>query len=154
MALGLHNLRPAKGARKKRKRVGRGDASGHGTYSGRGMKGQRARSGGKGGLKLKGFKQRIQQTPKLRGFKSYKPKMETVNLRDLELKFKDGDVVNPQKLVEVNLIKDTRSGVKILGDGKLTKKLVVRANAFSKSAERGIVEAGGRIELISEEMKK
>lgn len=154
MALGLHNLRPAKGARKKRKRVGRGNASGHGTYSGRGMKGQRARSGGKGGLKLKGFKQRIQQTPKLRGFKSYKPKMETVNLRDLELKFKDGDVVNPQKLVEVNLIKDTRSGVKILGDGKLTKKLVVRANAFSKSAERGIVEAGGRIELISEEMKK
>lgn len=105
-------------------------------------------------MKLKGFKRQIQQVPKKRGFKSYKPKMETVNLRDLELKFSAGAVIDPQKLVEANLIKDTKKGVKILGDGKLSKKLTVRADAFSKSAESGIVEAGGTIELISKEKTK
>jgi len=149
MSIGLHNLKPALGSRKKRKRVGRGNSSGHGTYSTRGLKGQRSRSGGKSGLKLKGFQRQIQQIPKKRGFKPHKPKMETVNLRDLEAKFKDGDIVTSEKLVEVNLIKDAKNGVKVLGDGKLSKKLIVKVDGFSKSAGRGIVEAGGSMELIA-----
>ena len=148
MAIGLHNLSPAKGSRRKKKRVGRGNASGHGTYSTRGLKGQRSRSGGKSGLKLRGFKQRIKQTPKLRGFKSKNIPMETVNLRDLDLKFSNGGVVTPDELVKMNLIKDTKNGVKVLGDGKLTKKLTVKVNAFSKSAESDIIDAGGKVELI------
>ncbi|PIY78798.1 MAG: 50S ribosomal protein L15, partial [Parcubacteria group bacterium CG_4_10_14_0_8_um_filter_35_7] len=88
MSLSLHNLKSRK--RKKRKRVGRGNASGHGTYSGRGLKGQKSRSGGKKGLKLKGFKVIIQNIPKTRGFKSIHPKMEIVNTGDLEKKFKEG----------------------------------------------------------------
>lgn len=149
MALGLHNLRPARGAKKKRKRVGRGNSSGHGTYSGRGIKGQRARSGGKKGLKLKGFKPRIQQTPKLRGFKARNVKFEVVNLRDLDLRFSEGDLVTPKEMFEVGLIKDVRKRVKILGDGKLMKKLTVKAQGFSKSASDGIVKAGGSVELIT-----
>lgn len=148
MSLGLHNLRPKVGSRKKKKRVGRGNASGHGTYSGRGQKGQRSRSGGKKGLKLKGFKQRIQQTPKLRGFKARNVKFEVVNLRDLDLRFSEGDLVTPKEMLKSGLIKDVRRGVKILGDGKLTRKLTVRANHFSKSAKDGIIEAGGEVELI------
>ncbi len=148
MSLGLHNLKPAAGSRKKSKRVGRGNASGHGTYSGRGMKGQRSRSGGKKGLKVRGFKKNFQQIPKKRGFKSYRPKMAVVNLLDLESKFDNGDAVDSKKLVAVNLIKDAKNGVKILGDGKITKKLTVQANAFSESARRGIMEAGGTVELI------
>ena len=154
MSLGLHNLKPASGSRKKRKRVGRGNASGHGTYSTRGLKGQRSRSGGKSGLKLRGFKQRIKQTPKLRGFKSKNIPMEIANLRDLDLKFSDGSVVTPKELMKANLIKDTKFGVKILGDGKLTKKLTVKASCFSKKAKDGIIEAGGKVELIETKVAK
>ena len=154
MALGLHNLKPKAGSRRKRKRVGRGNASGHGTYSGRGMKGQRSRSGGKSGLKLKGFKQRIQQTPKLRGFKSRNIPFEVVNLRDLDLKFSEGDVVTPRAMLRAGLIKDIKRGVKVLGDGKLLKKMTVRAEHFSKSGKDGIIEAGGSVELVSKERVK
>lgn len=149
MALGLHNLKPARGSRKKKKRVGRGNASGHGTYSTRGQKGQRSRSGGKSGLKIQGMKQRVQKIPKLRGFKSRNVPMEIVNLRDLDLKFSEGDVVTPRAMLKVGLIKDIKRGVKILGDGKLGKKLTVRANHFSESAKDGIINAGGEVELIA-----
>lgn len=148
MAIGLHNLKLAPGARKKRKRVGRGNASGHGTYSGRGLKGQKARSGGKSRLKFRGFRKQLQQTPKVHGFKSHRPKMEIVNLRTLELKFQSGEAIDAEKLAAKNLVKDAKSVIKILGEGKLTKKLTVRANAFSESARRGIMEAGGTAEIV------
>jgi len=149
MSLGLHNLRPGRGSRKKRKRVGRGNASGHGTYSTRGQKGQRSRSGGKSGLKIQGMKQRVQKIPKLRGFKSRNVSMEVINLRDLDSKFSEGDAVTPRAMFKVGLIKDIKGGVKVLGDGKLGKKLTVRANHFSRSAKDAIIDAGGEVELVT-----
>ncbi len=145
--LALHNLKIAQGSRKKTKRVGRGNASGHGTYSTRGLKGQKSRSGGKGGLKRKGLMQLLKSKPKIGGFKSLKPKMVTVNLRQLEENFEAGELVNAKKLIAKNLIKDNRTGVKILADGKLTKKLTVAADSFSKSAKKAIMEVGGQVQL-------
>lgn len=159
--LSLHNLKINKKARSKPKRRGRGDASGRGTYSGRGLKGQRSRSGGKSGLKRRGLKQLLQSKPKLGGFKSLKPKMAIINLDQLEKSFETGELVNPKKLIAKFLIKRSKSGVKILGNGKLTKKLTVTANSFSEVAKKAIIEAGGTAELIvkpskakSKKMKK
>ena len=128
MTLKLHNLKPAKGAKKRKKRVGRGNASGRGTYATRGLKGQRSRSGGKGGLKLRGMKANIQNIPKLGGFKSLKPKLKIINLKDLEKTFKDKEVITAAKLIEKGLLKNTKPGVKILGMCKISKKLTVRVD--------------------------
>jgi large subunit ribosomal protein L15 len=122
MSLGLHNLKSSKGATKKKKRVGRGNASGHGTYSTRGIKGQRSRSGGKGGLKRLGLKQVILATPKRKGFTSNRPNNQAVNLSELNDKFKEGALVNPQSLLKAGLIKDATLPVKILGNGELKVK--------------------------------
>jgi len=148
MALKLHNLKPAKGSKKKKKRVGRGDSSGHGSYSTRGLKGQRSRSGGKGGLKLKGLKMNIQSTPKLPGFKSLKPKLEIVNLKDLEKNFEKSDIITAGKLVEKDLIKTGKNGVKVLGVGKINKALTVKVNKVSKTAQEAIEKAGGTVVLL------
>lgn len=131
--LNLSNIKKA--GTKKKKRVGRGDSSGSGTYSGRGQKGQRSRSGGRGGLKLKGLKETVSKLPKTRGFKSGRPSPGVVNIADLERKHEDGDRVR-------------LPGIKVLGQGKLTKKLDVAAAAFSKSAEGAIIKAGGKITRI------
>lgn len=154
MALTLYNLKPASGAKKKKTRVGRGNASGLGTYSGRGAKGQKARSGGKKGLKLFGLKTDIQRTPKLGGFLSIRPKLEIVNLDDLEKNFKDNDIINPELLKEKGLIKNIKVGVKILGQGKLTKKLVVKVNKISASAKDIIEKNKGQVVLLGGEGKK
>ncbi|MEK7653221.1 MAG: 50S ribosomal protein L15 [Patescibacteria group bacterium] len=146
MPLNLSNLKPAKGSKRKSRRVGRGGK--RGTYSGRGMKGQRARSGGKGGLKLLGLKQTLRRIPKKRGFQSLNKKFAVVNLADLEKKFQDGDVINARLMIRAGLIRDTKNGIKILGAGKLTKKLTVVANAFSASAQKAIEEGGGKIQFI------
>lgn len=130
--LNLNNLKSAD--KKKKKRVGRGDASGHGTYSGRGLKGQRSRSGGKGGLKYKGLKQSLTKLPKLRGFKSLKPDLPIINIEDLEKKYKAGETVD-------------LCGYKVLAQGEIKKKLTVKASAFSKVAENAITKAGGKIIL-------
>jgi len=145
MTLTLSNLKPAKGAIKKRKDIGRGGK--RGTYSGRGLKGQKARSGGTAGLKALGMRQVIRRIPKLRGFKSHKPKMAIVNLADLEKTFENGAKVNPQELFKAGLIRGSAFGVKILGEGKLSKKLNVSAKAFSASAKEAIEKAGGQIEI-------
>lgn len=132
--LSLHNLQPAKGSQKKAKRVGRGNASGSGTYSGRGLKGQRSRSGGKSGLKRLGMRHIVLQTPKKRGFNSQKPKNQVVNTRDLNTAFADGAVITPQALVKAGLVKDAQKPIKILGNGTLTLKNVTFKNvAVSKS---------------------
>ena len=147
--LTLHNLKVKKGEKKKSRRVGRGNASGRGTYSGRGQKGQKSRSGGKRGLRRKGLRQLLRNKPKIGGFKGPKRRLVTVNLDQLEKNFDTGELVNLKKLIAKNLIKKGKPGVKILGKGKLTKKLTVVANSFSESAKKAIIDTGGRIEIIA-----
>ncbi len=143
--LELHTLPKTSG--KKKIRVGRGNSS-SGNYSGRGMKGQRARSGGKGGLKLRGLKQTILKLKKNRGFTSMHAKLYGVNVSQLEENFKDGAAVTVAALFEAGLIPKKGTTVKILGDGELKKKLTVTAHRFSKTAVEAITKAGGSIEQI------
>jgi len=144
--LGLHTLTKIK--TKKRKRVGRGNASGHGTYSTRGIKGQRSRSGGKKGLKKLGAKQWLQKVPKKKGFTSPHAKKEIIKLADLEKYFNNGDVVTAKVLHKKGLINNIKVGVKVLSNGKLTKKLTVKADAFSVKAKEAIEKLGGRAEVV------
>lgn len=145
MTLLLHNLKPAKGSRKKRKRVGRGDSSGRGSYSGRGQKGQRSRAGGKGGLKIRGFRSVVKSIPKKRGFKSIHAKPEIVNLEQLQKRFKSGESVTPQVLLKKGLIGNIKTRVKILAKGEIKKKLIIEGCILSKSAEEKIKKAEGEI---------
>lgn len=134
----IHELKVNK--RKSRKRVGRGGK--RGTYSGRGMKGQKSRSGAKKDPLFEGGRTSlIDRLKKIRGFKSVHPKKININLDDLEKNFKDGDTVSVESLIKFNLIKksEAKRGVKILGNGKLTKKLSVDENILlSKSAKKAI----------------
>ena len=142
MVLEAHQLKPAKGATKKRKRVGRGNSSGHGTYSTRGMKGQKSRSG-VSGLKRLGMRQVLLRTPKLRGFKSLQPKDQVVNFTLLNKYFHDGDIVSPQTLLAKKLIKTAKQNVKILGNGELKlKKLQFKDVKISNSASEKIKNNG------------
>jgi large subunit ribosomal protein L15 len=145
MTLNLSNLKPAENSTKNRKRVGRGGK--RGSYSGKGMKGQKARSG-VSGLKALGFKQTMLRTPKLRGFRSAKPKMAVVNIDKLESKFADGEVINLRKLKSARFVDAGEKAVKILGAGKLSKKFVITANAYSESAKKAIEGAGGKAEIV------
>ena len=146
MALGLHNLQAPKGdANKSRRRVGRGNASGMGTYSGHGQKGQRSRTGGSGGLRLKALRKRVMSMPKLRGFNSMYPKAAVVNLDDLQNSFDAQAVISPKSLTKKGLVDSPRYGVKILGTGKLSKAFTVRNCQLSASAKEKIEKAGGKI---------
>ncbi|HAH03944.1 MAG: 50S ribosomal protein L15 [Parcubacteria group bacterium GW2011_GWA2_43_17] len=151
--LTLHNLQTARGSKTKKRRVGRGNASGKGNYSGRGMKGQRSRSGGKNKLALRGIRGYLLRIPKQRGFNSLLSKMEVVNLSTLDLIAKDGDVITPKYLMQKGVIKTRNYGVKILGQGKLSKKLTVNVGQCSKSAAEAIIKAGGKIEVYQKEKK-
>lgn len=145
MALSLHTLRPAKGATQKRKRVGRGNASGHGTTATRGQKGQRSRSG-VSNLKRLGLKKMILSVPKTRGFKSLKPKNQAVNLSDLSRAFEKGALVNPMSLFAVGLISSVATPVKILAKGELTvADLVFEGVLMSETAAKSIKDNGGTI---------
>lgn len=144
-----HKLKPPAGAKHKRKRVGRGDGSGHGSYSGRGCKGQKSRSGG--GVRL-GFEggqlPLIKRLPRKRGFVNiFKAEYSIVNVGDLK-KFPANANVSPKELLEAGLVKSLKHPVKILGDGEINRPLVVRANKFSAAAEKKITAAGGRAEVI------
>ena len=124
MALSLSNLKPNKGATKNRKRVGRGNASGHGTYSTRGLKGQKSRSG-VSGLKRLGMKKQLLAIPKKRGFRSYQPKDQVIYFKDLNEKFKDGAVINYQSLLQVGLVEAAKAKgnrVKVLSQGEFKLK--------------------------------
>ena len=145
--LTLHNLQKSKG-KIKRKRVGRGNSSGMGTYSTRGLKGQRSRSGGKSGLISRSIKSYLLRIPKSKGFKSFKSNYEIINIKDLQKHFNDGDVINARSLIKLGLIKTIKNGVKILSVGNLKKKLIVEANSFSLQAKNKIEKAGGKIKLI------
>ena len=142
----LNELKPAAGSRSKRLRKGRGLSSGHGFTSGRGTKGQKAH--GKTRLGFEGGQMPLyRQIPK-RGFTNINRKeYAIVNLASLN-KFDDGTEVTPQLLMESGLVKNLKSDIKILGSGKLEKKLTVKANKFSASAVSAIVAAGGKTEVM------
>ncbi len=147
--MNLANLNPNPGARKAPKRVGRGTGSGHGKTSTRGHKGQNARSGGGTRPGFEGGQMPyIRRIPK-RGFKNIsKKEYAVVNLYILEEKFNPGDVVEVKTLEEKGIVKGVKDGIKILGEGELTKNLTVRAHKFSKTAEEKIKAAGGKVEVI------
>ena len=142
----LNELKPAAGSRSKRLRKGRGLSSGHGFTSGRGTKGQKAH--GKTRLGFEGGQMPLyRQIPK-RGFTNINRKeYAIVNLSTLD-RFEDGTEVTPQLLMESGIVKNLKSGVRVLGNGKLTKKLTVKANKFSASAVSAIEAAGGKTEVM------
>ncbi len=144
----LSNLKPAPGSTKNRKRIGRGAGSGTGKTSGKGHKGQNARSGG--GVKpgFEGGQMPLQRRLPKRGFTSRNPKIyELVNLRDLD-QFEAGSVVDLEALGQAGLIGDVKDGVKVLADGELNKALTVQAHKFSKTAAEKIEAAGGKVEVL------
>ena len=133
--------------RTSRKRVGRGPGSGLGKTSGRGQKGQKARSGGGVSLGFEGGQTPIARRLPKRGFTNFNRKeYAIVNVKDLN-RFDDGTNVTPALLIESGLVKKELNGVKILGEGELTKKLTVSAAKFSKSAQEAIENAGGKVEV-------
>ena len=140
----LHELKPAEGSRQLRNRVGRGTSSGNGKTAGRGQKGQKARSKVRVGFEG-GQMPLFRRMPK-RGFKNVNRKdYAIVNLETLN-KFEDGTEVTPALLVETRVVKDEKDGIKVLGNGELTKKLTVKASKFSASAKAAIEAAGGTAE--------
>lgn len=143
MPISLHQLPKRPGRR--HRRVGRGHGSGRGTYSARGIKGQRARTGGRKGITRRALAQTMRGLPKQRGFKSITPRYVAVNLAAIERHFAGGDVVTPERLARLGYKSDGMRGLKILGSGKLTKALTVQAHAFSTSAAHAITQAGGRV---------
>ena len=143
----LHDLAPVEGSNKASKRVGRGHGSGWGKTAGKGHKGQNARSGG--GVKpgFEGGQTRLARRIPKRGFNNiFATNYATVNVSSLE-KFVDGTVVDTELLIAAGIIKDAQDGIKVLGNGELTKKLTVKAAAFSASAKEKIEKAGGEAQV-------
>ena len=145
----LDELRPAPGSKSVRRRVGRGIGSGLGKTSGKGHKGQNARSGGGVRPGFEGGQLPLFRRLSKRGFNNYEFRTvySTVNVSDLN-RFEDGTVVDLALLKEVGLIKKELDGVKVLGNGDLTKKLTVKASSFSKTAKEKIENIGGKTEVI------
>lgn len=144
----LHELSPAPGSKTKRVRVGRGLGSGLGKTSGRGHKGQNARSGGGTRPGFEGGQKPLYLRLPKRGFTNiFAKKYITVNVSELN-RFEDGAEVNPVSLIEIGLIKNVRDGIRILGNGELNRKLTIQAHGFTKSAAEKIQAAGGTIEVI------
>ena len=147
-------LAPAPGAKKNRKRVGRGDGSGHGTYSGRGCKGQKSRAGYKmrpgfegGQLPL------IKRLPQKRGFTNiFRTEYSVININKLNV-FESGSEVTPESLVASGVVKSLRHPIKILGEGDINHPLSVKANKFSAAAKAKIEAAGGKVEEIGHAAK-
>ncbi len=147
MTMRLHNLKPRPGAKHRTKRLGIGESSGHGKTSGRGGKGQTARSGGSIRLGFEGGQMPLLRRIPKRGFnnRAFRTEFSTVNVEALNA-FKDGETVTPEALVERGILKKLLDGVKILGGGELKKKLTVKAQKFSASAREHITKAGGQCE--------
>ena len=147
--MNLHDLSPAEGSKKARKRIGRGPASGQGKTAGKGHKGQKARSGGTIRPGFEGGQMPLQRRVPKRGFTNiFRTEYATVNVADLEARFEDGAVVDVDAIVASGLLKKTLDGVKVLGNGEITKKLDVTANAFSETAKAKIEAAGGKAEVM------
>jgi large subunit ribosomal protein L15 len=147
----LHNLKPQPGAKHRRKRVGCGESSGHGKTSGRGHKGQKARSGGAIRPGFEGGQMPLHRRLPKKGFNNtqFRDITEVVNVGDLDGRFDDGAVVNEQSLRDVGLIKRRCDVVKILGDGLVERKLTVQVSKISASAKEKIEKAGGTVTLTA-----
>ena len=145
----LHTISPAIGATHSKKRLGRGTSSGTGKTSGKGHKGQNARSGGGVRIGFEGGQTPLFRRIAKRGFSNamFKTEYAVINLSDLN-KFEDGAVITPELLKEMGIIKNQLCGVKILGNGELEKKLTIKANRFSTAAVTKIEGAGGKAEVI------
>ena len=144
----LNNLKPKKGARHAKKRVGRGPGSGHGKTSARGEKGQKSRSGFSRTLGFEGGQMPLHRRLPKRGFTNiFKKDYAVVNLADLE-RFDNGATVDEAALRQAGLVKGSHDGVKVLGNGKLSKKLTVSATKFSATARKSIEAAGGTVQEI------
>jgi len=150
----LHDLRPAEGSRKNRKRVGRGHGSGKGKTSGRGHKGQKSRSGYSRRHGFEGGQMPLHRRLPKGGFRHQKRfEHSIVNVDFLDKWFQEGDEVTTAKLIEIGLADETGGGVKILGRGELTKKLTVRVQAVSDGARKSIEGAGGSVALETKQAK-
>lgn len=145
----LHELKPNEGSVKNRKRIGRGPGSGTGKTSGKGHKGQNARSGGGVRPGFEGGQLPLFRRLPKRGFSNamFKRQYAVINLDDLN-RFKDGEVVTPELLLELGIVKNQLCGIKVLGNGTLTSKVTVRAHKFSESAKSKIEASGGKVEVI------
>src|SRR5687767_1839174 len=148
MAISLNTLKPAKGSTHKKKRVGRGPGSGLGKTAGRGEKGQKSRSGFSRQIGFEGGQMPLHRRLPKRGFTNiFKREYAVVNLADLD-RFDNGATVDESALRSAGLVKGRYDGIKILGNGKLSKKLTVHAAKFSESAKKQIEEAGGTCQEI------
>ncbi|NUJ98266.1 50S ribosomal protein L15 [Candidatus Gracilibacteria bacterium] len=149
----LNNLKPADGARKASKRLGRGNGSGKGTFSGKGCKGQKARSGGNIPAWFEGGQTPLfRRMPKLKGFSNalFKKEYNIVNISDLEKICTKGiSTIDKQVLIDNNLIGKKNLPIKVLGDGELKSKLLLKVERVSRSAKEAIEKAGGSIEILS-----
>jgi len=148
--LKLNELSPAQGSKKSRKRVGRGESSGLGKTAGKGMNGQKSRAGASIPAGFEGGQMPLIKREKKRGFSNYLFKKEyaVINVMDLEELFEDGTEITPELLLETGAIKKVLDGVKVLGDGDITKKFTVKAHKISESAKNKIEAAGGKVEVI------
>lgn len=148
----IHDLRSSPKSRKSRKRVGRGESSGHGKTSGRGHKGQKARSGSSIKPGFEGGQMPLhRRLPKLRGYGNrsrHRINYQIVNVKSLNI-FKDDEEITPKLLHEIGLVKKLNKPIKILGDGNLEKKVIVKAHAFTKSAREKIEKKGGKVEMLN-----
>lgn len=144
----LHDLKPAEGATTAQKRLGRGIGSGLGKTSGKGHKGAKARSGGGKRPGFEGGQMPLTMRIPKRGFtNNFRTEYVAINVSRLDV-FEDGSVVTPVELIEMGIIKKIEDGVKIMGNGEITKKLTVRANKFTATAKEKIEAAGGKAEVI------
>lgn len=144
----LHELKPAQRKNKERKRRGRGIGSGLGKTSGRGQKGQKSRSGGGVRIGFEGGQMPLyRRLPKVGFTNIFRKEYAIVNIGDLEI-FENGTEVTPEVLKEAGLVKAMKNGVKILGNGEISKELTVKAHKFSKTAAERIIASGGKVEVI------
>ena len=152
----IHEITALAGAHKKRKRIGRGESSGHGKTSGRGTKGSGARAGGGPAFGSEGGNLPLFRRLPKRGFNNnyFAQKFSVVNVHDLNRFFQDGQTVDSAALISARLIRDEKLPVKILGDGQLSRKLHVVAGKFSKQAEKKITDAGGSTKTLELDRNK
>jgi large subunit ribosomal protein L15 len=144
----LHELKPAEGSRKERKRLGRGIGSGQGKTAGKGHKGQNARSGGGVRLGFEGGQTPLFRRLPKRGFTNVNRKDYAIVNLDTLNRFEDGTEVTPELLIETGVVSNEKAGIKILANGTLEKKLTVKAHKFSSAAKEAIEAAGGTTEVI------
>ncbi|MBP8718273.1 MAG: 50S ribosomal protein L15 [Candidatus Atribacteria bacterium] len=144
----LNELKPNTGSIKTKKRVGRGNASGHGTTAGRGTKGQKSRSGSSIRPYFEGGQMPLSRRVPKRGFKNiFSKKYAIINVGELN-RFNEDEIITPERLLQEGMVKKIRNGIKILGKGEINKKLTIRAHKISKGAISKIESAGGKVEVM------